>query len=184
MTVGRTTPLGAIINDQNTNRSIGNYAGLSLGPGLDYTDRGSVIDLESVVHGYETVHFRTGQVAAANLQLATPGTPAAASMAFFGQLNMPFPRTIRVMHLHLIDNGTSGNLTLEVYRRRSGTLTRLGILDATSSDGDFATIATVPAGDLALIEAGDYLFCQPTAKDLVTNGANGLTVDIHFLPPR
>lgn len=38
----------------------------------------------------------------------------------------------------------------------------------------------VPTGDLAELQAGDYLYCQPTAKDLVTNGANGMTIDVHF----
>jgi hypothetical protein len=38
----------------------------------------------------------------------------------------------------------------------------------------------VPAGALAELEARDYLYCQPIAKDLVAAGANGLTVDIHF----
>lgn len=133
---------------------------------------------------WDTTHFRCGQVSAGNLVLATPDTPSEASMAFFGQLNIPHARKIAAVHLHLIVTGSSGALTIEVYRARglpgAPTYTKIATLTLTNAEGNMARASVVPTGDAALLEGGDYLVCQPTAKDLVTNGANGVTVDIHF----
>ncbi len=158
----------------------GQYTGLNVGTGLNATDQGNTLEIEALVKGYDTIHFRCGQLAAGNLNLATPGSPEANGMAFFGQLNIPKARTISVVHLHLIKNAGSGSLAVEVYRRRAGAFTLLSTLTVVPGDGDFATVASVPSGTLAELEAGDYLFCQPIAKDLVAAGANGLTVDVHF----
>lgn len=162
--------------------NVGQFIGVNPGRGLNVTDQGPMVGLEAEVEGYPTIHFRCGQMTAGNLNLAAPGVPAANSMAFFGQLNIRYPMTIAAIHLHLIENAGAGSLGIEVYRRRAGAFTLLATLTAVPADGDFATVAAVPAGDLALLQAGDYLFCQPIAKDLVAAGANGATVDIHFLP--
>lgn len=127
-----------------------------------------------------SIHFRCGNVATGNLVVAAPATPAAASMAFFGQLNIAHARTIAAIHLHLIETGSAGDLVIEVYRRRSGAFTLLATLTLSSADGDFATAAVVPAGALARLQPGDYLYAQPLDKTLVTNGANGMTIDVHF----
>lgn len=165
---------------ESAGSDMGQFIGANFGRGLTCRDQGNVLGVEANVVGYDTLHFRCGQVAAGNLNLALSGTPTANSMAFFGELNIPRPRTISVVHLHLIENAGAGSLAVEVYRRRSGVMTLLSTLTVVPADGDFATISDIPAGGLAELQARDYLYCQPIAKDLVAAGANGLTIDIHF----
>lgn len=123
-----------------------------------------------------TIHFNVGNVGAPSLA-PIPGTPNAAAMSVFGQLNIYENIRIFVCHYHQIDDGTGGTSTVEIYRRRSSTFTQLVTLSLPFGGGDFGTAFAIPAGDLAVLQAGDYLFCQATAFQ--ANG-NGLTVDIHF----
>jgi hypothetical protein len=175
-------PIASVIVESRGS-TLGQFIGVNIGTGLICREEGKLAAIDAEVEGYETVHFRCGQASAGFLVLATPGVPSPASMAFFGQLNQPHARTISRIHLHLIlaGGGAAGDaLTIEVYRRRAGTFTLLATLTLTVADGDNSFDGVTPAGDLALVEAGDYLFCQPTAKDLVTGGGNGITVDVHF----
>jgi hypothetical protein len=126
----------------------------------------------------ETVHFNVGNVGSPSL--ATPGTATPAALAFFGQINIRYACTIAVNHLHMIDDGSSpGRLELELWRRRSGTMTRLTQLSYVAPAGsDYVTIEAVPADPDLL--AGDYLFCQAVTGTNLSNVGNGLTVDVHF----
>lgn len=127
---------------------------------------------------YETIHFDVGNVGPPALA-PVPGTPNAAAMATFGQLNIYFDARIEVIHYHQIEDGAAGTSTIEIYRLRSGTFTLLGSMSLAFGGGNFGTAALVPAGDLRYLLGGDYIFCQATAFQ--TNG-DGVTIDIHFTP--
>ena len=125
-----------------------------------------------------TIHFTIGNIGAPALA-PIPGTPDAAAMAVFGQLNIYTTMRVFVMHYHQIEDGSAGTSNFEIYRRRSGVFTRLVVLTLAFGGGDFATAFATPVGDLAVLNAGDYLFCQATSFQ--TNG-DGITVDIHYDP--
>lgn len=127
----------------------------------------------------QTIHFDIGNVGALGVA-PTPGTPSATAMAVFGQLNVHKHQQIAAIHTHLIVDGSSGDLTIEVYRRRSGSFTLLGTMTLTSGGGNFARAVAIPSGGNEFLQPGDYLFCQATAGGLIANGGDGLTVDIHF----
>ena len=134
---------------------------------------------------FPTVHFNVGNVGTP--ALGTPGTLTAAAAALFGQLNIRDSMRVGVTHLHLCEGGSSGTLTIELFRRRpglTGAFTRIATLSATNTTPDFGYVGAVPVDDLALLEAGDYLFAQATAGTLVTaGGADGITLDIHAAAP-
>lgn len=130
---------------------------------------------------HDTIHLPVGNIGTPAIA-PTPGTPDPNAMALFTQRNISTWRRIRVAHLHLIDGGTpgTGTLSVELYRRRDDVLTLIAQMSLTDP-GDFSTDADVPAGDLAILEPGDYLFAQVTAGTLITAGnADGMTVDVHF----
>jgi hypothetical protein len=129
----------------------------------------------------ETVHFNIGNIGTP--AAAAPGTPTAAALAFFGQINIHKFGWIQFVHLHLIEDGTAGALNLEVYRRRAGAMTRIAQLGYIAPSADFVTITSVPSAADAKLEPGDYLFCQAVTPFTLANG-NGLTVDVHFGAPR
>lgn len=127
-----------------------------------------------------TFHFETQNVG--GFSLGVVGTPTPAALANFGQIGVRTLSRIAVIHLHLIEDGTGGTGTFEIYRRRSGVFTQLGTLTYTAPTADFVQVGLVPAtDDLKTVMPNDYLFCQATAVTLFSVGnANGLTVDFHF----
>lgn len=129
--------------------------------------------------GYpQTVHFNIGTLGTPSI--ATPGTATPAALAYFGQINIRYHMRIAVNHLHMIDDGSSpGQLNLELWRRRDGTMTRLTQLSYDAPYGsDYVTIAAVP--DDPQLLAGDYLMCQAVTGTNLSNVGGGLTVDVHF----
>lgn len=130
----------------------------------------------------DTFHFNIGNVAAGLPTLGTPGVASAAAMSFFGQINIRTPRRLAVNHIHIIDDGVGSVFNMELWRRRSGVMTRLTQVTYTAGVGDFATIGATPAtDDLAFLNAGDYLFAQfVTGSVLGATPANGLTFDVHY----
>jgi hypothetical protein len=98
-------------------------------------------------------------------------------MSVFGQINIYEQAVIRVVHYHQILDGAAGTSTVEVYRERGGVFTRICVVSLASGSGDFATGFAVPAGNLKVLEAGDYVYCQATSFQ--ANG-DGVTVDMHF----
>lgn len=128
--------------------------------------------------GTETQHLNVGNIGAPAVGVATVPTPAA--LSFFGQMNVSRPKRIRVCHMHLIEDATGGDLTIELYRRRSGVFTLLGTISYTAPTSDFITAALVPVGDLANVANEDYIYAQALVVTAVGNGADGLTVDVHF----
>jgi hypothetical protein len=98
-------------------------------------------------------------------------------LAYFGQLNIAYPRRIRWIHQHLIKGG-NGDLNIDVFRRRSGAMVLLTQLESTNPS-DFFTLSGVISDEELL--PGDYLYAQVTAATAITGGgADGLTVDVHF----
>lgn len=139
-----------------------------------------IVPLGGLVQPPGTIHFNIGNVGA--ITLGAPGVANPAAMAFFGQLNIASFRTIVVNHLHLTEDGAAPSvLNIELWRRRSGVMTRLTQLTYTAPAGaDFVTVGAVPAGDLAQLQPGDYLFCQAVTGTTLAGGGDGLTVDVHF----
>jgi hypothetical protein len=133
---------------------------------------------QNTLRNPDTFHFNVGNVG--SITLASPGVATPAALAFFGQINIGGPRRISVCHLHLIEDGSAPSvLNLELWRRRSGTMTRLCELQYVAPVGsDFITIGEVPA-DSALL-AGDYLFVQAVTGTTLSGGGDGLTVDVHY----
>lgn len=125
----------------------------------------------------QTVHFNVGNIGSPTT--ATPGEFSPAAAAYFGQINIPTDVSIRTIHLHLLDGGdNSGELAVEIWRKRNGSFTSLGSVSVNDPSDD-AFDALVPSDPDLL--AGDYLFAQATSVGAVTGGnANGLTVDVHF----
>ncbi len=108
-----------------------------------------------------------------------PGTPDADAMAELGQINIPFPSTLNVVHLHQGKDGASNTTNLELYRRRSGVFTQIGSVSLASGGGDFSTtnfMITDPS-----LQAWDYLFCQATSV-IQGGGKPAGFVDVHFAP--
>lgn len=122
-----------------------------------------------------TIHFNVGKLTGAST--ATPGTADPEAMAIFGQLNIQKSLTITALHQHLIEDGSTGTSTFEIYRRRDGVFTLLGVLSIAQGGGDNAFASVVPAGDLQFLLRGDYLFAQATS---LMTGGDGLTLDVHF----
>lgn len=127
---------------------------------------------------FATQHFNIGKMGAATVA-ASAGTPDVEALAVFGQLNVANQKTVQVIHLHGIDDKGSGSLTIEVFRRRDDVMTLLGSLTLTGGSGDYSTASLTPAGSLATLEPGDYLFAQLTAYT-GSGGHDGITVDVHF----
>lgn len=125
----------------------------------------------------QTFHFNVGNVSAPSL--GVPNTPTPAAMSLFGQINVPFAQRLSVAHLHVILDGGSGSLVVELWHRtNAGVFTRVAVITQNSGVGNFSQIAAVPAPDT--FDEG-YFFCQATTATLVTaGGANGITVDLHY----
>jgi len=125
----------------------------------------------------DTIHFNVGKLGSPTL--GTPGTPTPSALSVFGQMHAANPMRIAVAHIHLIEAGSGGSITMELYRRRSGVFTLLGSWSLDAAAGDYATAGLVPATEsLRGLERGDYLFAQATAVQ--SGGSDGLTVDVHF----
>lgn len=123
-----------------------------------------------------TIHFNIGNVGAPTLA-PVPGTADPDAMSVFGQLNVYEQLVIDVVHLHQILDGSAGATTIELWRRRGGVLSQICTVSLPFGSGDFATAFAVPVGDLKVLEAGDYLYCQATA---IQTNADGITIDVHF----
>lgn len=128
----------------------------------------------------ETLHFNIGTLGAPTL--AAPGVATPAAFAFFGRLNVAQDKELEVAHLHLEVGGAAGQqLHLEIWRRRDGVMTLLCPLDYVSVGGEtYITRAGIPVGELAMVRAGDYIFCQAVTGSTGAPG-DGLTVDLHYL---
>lgn len=127
----------------------------------------------------ETQHFNIGTIGA--ITLATPGVSSAAAQGYFGQINVSQDKEIEVAHLHMVVGGVAAQeLHLELWRRRDGAMTFLCAMDYVSVGGEtYVTRGGVPAGDLAVLRSGDYLFCQAVTGSTAAPGS-GLTIDIHY----
>lgn len=122
-----------------------------------------------------TSHFNAAVVKAGSTT-GTPGTPTPAAMAPFGCFNIWSDRRISVVHAHVVADGSGGTMSLELWRRRSGTFTRIGTVSVPSGGGDLVDrnfTVTDP-----VLERWDYLFLQPTS--LMTGGDQGTLVDVHY----
>ncbi len=128
----------------------------------------------------QTAHFALGAVGTP-VEAAAAGTADVDAMAVFGQFNIHKILTIASIEAHMVKAGTSGDLVVEVYRRRAGVFTLLATLTINGPSTNHAVNTVVPTGDLASLNAGDYLFTQIVDGTLVSSGgADGLTVDVHF----
>lgn len=125
----------------------------------------------------QTIHFNIGNVGTPTLA-DNMEVPDADAMSTFGQLNICCDSKIKFIHMHMCKSGSAGAAGVEVYRYRDSSFTLLASLAMFPADGDFATDSVIPAD--RQLNAGDYLFCQATTGSLFTNGADGMTVDIHF----
>lgn len=134
---------------------------------------------------FTSSHFNVGRIGTPTL--GTPDTPTPDALAVFGQISVAEHLRILAVHLHLIKAGTSGVLTVEIYRRRpglTGPLVKLVEVTIDSTAPDYGYVSAVPAGDLAFLEVGDNLFAQVTAATLVgPGGGDGVTIDIEAAPP-
>jgi hypothetical protein len=84
---------------------------------------------------------------------------------------------IQTMRWRQVDDGGGGTTAVEVFRRRAGVLTSLGVISLASGGGAFASAATVPATvALQTLLIGDVLVCQFNTRQ-TTTAANG-TVEI------
>lgn len=132
----------------------------------------------NVVDTPDTFHFNVGNIGA--ITLGTPNVATPAAMSFFGQINIAYARRIRFTHLHLIDDGVAPSvINAEIWRRRSGAMTRLTQMTYTAPFGsDFVEITAVPTDNQ--LWAGDYLFAQVVTGTTIAGGGNGLTLDVHY----
>lgn len=144
---------------------------------VDATDGETKKVLVDHVQSACVAHINVGNLGAPALA-PTPGTPDPAALAYFGQAGIAKDTTIQVIHMHTIEAGTGVNLVLEIYRRRSAVMTLIATLTLSGTVPEYNTLGAVPAGDLASVEAGDYLFAQATAATF--GGVDGLTIDIHL----
>lgn len=133
---------------------------------------------QNTLRNPDTFHFNVGNIG--SISLGSPNVATPAAMAFFGQINIASPRSIRVCHLHLIEDGSAPTvINLELWRRRDGTMTRLAELAYTAPFGsDFITISALP--DDAELRPRDYLFVQAVTGTTLAGGGSGLTVDLHY----
>jgi len=123
-----------------------------------------------------TIHFNIGNFGVPAVA-PVPGTPDPDAMSVFGQLNITTQISIQRIHYHQIVDGTAGTSSIEIYRMRDGVFTLIAEIDMPFGGGDFSTRGATPEGNLAILNAGDYIFCQATSIQL---GANGATIDVHF----
>jgi hypothetical protein len=131
------------------------------------------------------MHFMVGDITK-QVVAPVPGTPTPSAMSVFGQIGWSKHRRILCFHIHLIENGTLGDLTVEWYRLRNFQTTKdwklLGSATLSSAAGDYATATLIPTGEDALIEPWDYLFAQATdlSSIIPPGNGNGLTLDVHL----
>jgi len=103
-------------------------------------------------------------------------------MAKHGAISTPASSVIDAIHLHQMEDGSSGNTTLEVYRYRKGVFTLIANCTLAQGGGDNTYKAFTPVSkDLMSLKAGDYLYLQPTE---IMTGNNVTFVDVHFKPRR
>jgi hypothetical protein len=126
-----------------------------------------------------TVHFNIGTLGAPALA-PVAGVADPAALAFFGQINVAYSRHIRVFHIHMIVDGSGGDLTVELWRLRGAALARVATATYTAPVGaDFVRVPGFPlSADVAVVREGDYLLAQAVAPFTLAN-ADGLTVDVH-----
>ena len=124
---------------------------------------------------HPTMHFN-GSVVKAGMAVATPGVSTPVAMAPFGQINVPQTLEISVAHAHVVADGSGGTMDLELWRRRSSVMTRIGTVSIPSGGGDLQTVNFAITDPV--LQRWDYLFLQPTS--LMTGGSQGTMVDVHF----
>lgn len=84
---------------------------------------------------------------------------------------------IQTMRLRQVVDGAGGTTAVEVFRRRAGANTSLGVISLASGGGVFATAATIPATvALQTLQVGDVLVCQFNTRQTVT--AANATIEI------
>jgi hypothetical protein len=114
-----------------------------------------------------------------DVQLApSAGTLDAAAAAEYGRVGVPDSRRIQFAHLHQDVDGNSGTTSLEMYRRRGGTVTQIASVSLAHGSGDFnSALWTFASESARLLIRGDYLHMQATAK---MGGTPIGFVDVHW----
>lgn len=132
----------------------------------------------AATHGFPSTEWFNLAVTKEVALAPTPGTVNAAAMAEYGAINIPQTGRCESIHLHQIVDGNSGTTSLEVYRRRSGAMTKVATISLENGGGDFgfATFSWVSEA-LRTFVRGDYLYLQATAK---MGGSPIGFVDVHF----
>lgn len=95
-----------------------------------------------------------------------------------GSREAPTGLLIDTCVLHVVQDGSAGSTTYEVYRRRAGVNTLLATITIASASGTYSRAAVAPASTaLKTVNVGDKFYVQPIA---VATAAYDATIEIQF----
>lgn len=133
-------------------------------------------DLARRLNRIETLHFMTDVVKGGQTLAPTPGTADATAMAHFGALHISSDRRIESCDAHVISDGSSGTMALELYRLRDGVAEMIGSISVPAGGGDFTKHAFTITDPILVRD--DHLLLQPTST--MSGSGQGTMVDVHF----